>query len=189
VPASWNWPGKEGQPMRVLAFSNAARVELFLNGKSLGTQDVPHHGHAEWQVPYAPGVLSAKAYAADKSLVAEDKVETTGAPTHLKLSVDRTSLRADAEDAVVVKVALLDDQERVVPNADKRVTFHLKGDARLLGTGNGNPADQDPDRADNRMTFHGRGIAIIQAGAATGDIEVSATADGVAQDRVELQVK
>ena len=39
LPSSWNWPDKKGQPIRVLAFSNAERVELFLNDKSLGTAD------------------------------------------------------------------------------------------------------------------------------------------------------
>ena len=32
----WNWEGKEGQAIPVMAYSNADEVELFLNGKSLG---------------------------------------------------------------------------------------------------------------------------------------------------------
>ena len=57
---SWNWPGKEGQPIRVIAFSNARQVELFLNGKSLGVQTMPQDGHLEWEVPYAPGRLTGE---------------------------------------------------------------------------------------------------------------------------------
>jgi beta-galactosidase len=34
----WNWPGKEGQEIRVDALSNCKQVELFLNGESLGKQ-------------------------------------------------------------------------------------------------------------------------------------------------------
>src|SRR5262249_23692939 len=30
MPMSWNWPGKEGRNIRVIAFSNAREVELFL---------------------------------------------------------------------------------------------------------------------------------------------------------------
>src|SRR5262249_6890195 len=118
VPGTWNWPGK-GE-IRVLAFSNAKSVELFLNGKSLGTQDMPHDGHVEWQVPYAPGELSAKAYTEGKT-VASDRVETTGVPVRVALSTECTSLRAERDDAVVVAVSLLDDKGRIVPNADQRV--------------------------------------------------------------------
>ena len=58
----WNWPGKEGQDIRVIAFSNCARVELLLNGQSLGTKDMPRNGHLEWTVKYAPGTLLAKGF-------------------------------------------------------------------------------------------------------------------------------
>ena len=51
LPDSWNWPGKEGRNIRVIAFSNAKQVELFLNGSSLGVKDVAHDDFAEWQVP------------------------------------------------------------------------------------------------------------------------------------------
>ena len=188
VPGTWNWKGKQGQGIRVLAFSNAQRVELFLNGKSLGTKDMPHDAHVEWQVPYAPGELSAKAYAGDK-LVAGDKVETTGSPTHVKLTTDRASLRLGAEDAIVIAASILDDHDRVVPDADQRITFHTSGGGRILGVGNGNPSDHDTDKADNRRTFHGKCIVVVEAGDHAGEIEVSATAEPLAPGRLALSAK
>jgi beta-galactosidase len=186
MPATWNSPGKQGQNIRVIAFSNAQRVELFLNGKSLGAQDVPRNGHVEWQVPYAPGELLAIASNAGK-IVAADKVETTGDPTHLDLTPDRISLKAGDEDAVVVAVSVVDHRDRIVPDADQRITFHLSGPGKILGVGNGNPADHDTDKADNRNTFHGRCIAIIQAGNQPGDIEVWATSEHFASHRLWLR--
>jgi len=61
----WNWLGKEGQPVRVVCFSNCDRVELFLNGKSLGAKEMPRNGHLEWDVAYAPGALMARGYRGD----------------------------------------------------------------------------------------------------------------------------
>jgi beta-galactosidase len=188
LPGSWNWPGKEGQNIRVLAFSNAKRVELFLNGKSLGAQDMPHDGHVEWQVPYEPGKLTAKA-SSDRKLLATDEVQTTGVPTRLALTTDRTSLHADGADAVIVAASLLDDQGRVVPNADQRVTFHLTGGGRILGVGNGNPADHDPDKADNRSSFHGRCIVLLQAGVQSADLNLTATSPGLAPSSVGFSVR
>ncbi len=36
----WNWPGKEGKEIAVWVYSNLDKVELFLNGQSLGIKEV-----------------------------------------------------------------------------------------------------------------------------------------------------
>ena len=41
----WNWTGREGDEIPVWVYSNLDEVELFVNGKSLGSQKVPHLGH------------------------------------------------------------------------------------------------------------------------------------------------
>ena len=41
LPMSWNWPGFEGKAIPVRVFTNADAVELFLNGKSLGSKKFP----------------------------------------------------------------------------------------------------------------------------------------------------
>jgi beta-galactosidase len=188
LPGSWNWAGKEGQEIRVIAFSNAGRVELMLNGRSLGTKDMPYDGHVEWQVPYEAGELVAKGYTGGK-IVATDKVETTGGPARITLTSDRTTLRANQRDAVVVAVSLVDEKGRVVPNADRRVTFHVAGAGKILGVGNGNPTDHDADRANDRMSFHGRCIVIVEAGAQAGEIELTAMSPGLTVGSVRLVVK
>ena len=51
----WNFEGREGDEIPVWVHSNLDEVELFVNGKSLGSQKVPHLGHVEWKVKYEPG--------------------------------------------------------------------------------------------------------------------------------------
>ena len=188
VPSSWNWPGKEGQNIRVLAFSNCQHVELFLNGHSLGKQDMPHDGHIEWQVPYQPGELLATGYNENK-ISATDTVQTTGAPARIELTSDRTELQSDGQDSVIASVTLVDDKNRVVPNADQRITFQLTGGGRILGVGNGNPADHDPDRATQRNTFHGRCIVIIQAGRNPSELKLTASSPGAASASLSFKVR
>ena len=98
----WNWEGKEGQAIPVMAYSNAEEVELFLNGKSLGrkklgvdtvviptgrnvaaTQQFTSKYRLEWEAPYAPGSLRAVAYKGGKQ-IAVDEIRTAGAPGPLR---------------------------------------------------------------------------------------------------------
>lgn len=53
----WNWPGREGQPIRVMAMSNCDTVSLMLNGKLISEQKVDPFETNEWRVPYTPGRL------------------------------------------------------------------------------------------------------------------------------------
>jgi beta-galactosidase len=141
----WNWPGREGQAIDVRALSNCDEVELFLNGKSLGRQTMKRVSELKWNVAYQPGVLSAKGYRGGQ-LVAEAKVETTGAPAAVRLVADRSTLDADGEDIAVVAVSVVDQQGRIVPAAANPITFKLEGPGRIIGVGNGDPSSHEPDK-------------------------------------------
>jgi beta-galactosidase len=140
----WNWAGKEGQNIDVRCFSNLDEVELFLNGVSLGRKAMPTNSHLQWMVPYAPGTLMARAYKNGKPM-AEEKVETTGAPAAIKLTPDRTTINPDGEDLSVITVAVTDAQSRVVPVADNLVSFDISGGGKIIGVGNGDPSSHEPD--------------------------------------------
>src|SRR5208283_2597373 len=139
----WNWAGREGEVMDVWCYSNCERIELFLNGRSLGAREMPRYGHLEWQVPYEPGVLEARG-SRDGGAVATGRVETTGKAVRLRLSPNRPSVRADGLDAVVFTVSALDEQGRPVPTAGNLVRFAVEG-GRAVGVGNGDPASHEPD--------------------------------------------
>ncbi|HEU5072246.1 MAG TPA: beta-galactosidase GalA [Verrucomicrobiae bacterium] len=141
----WNWPGKEGQEIRVDAYSNCKQVELFLNGASLGRQTMKPNSKLTWQVKYAPGTLSAKGYDSVGKLIAETKVETTGEATQIQLTPDRKTIKADGEDVSVFTVSAVDAQGRTVPLAQNKVHFAIEGDGRILGVGNGDPSCHEPD--------------------------------------------
>ena len=139
----WNWdgllqPDDKGR-VEVWCHSNLEAVELLVNGVSQGLQQVPAYGHVEWRVAYAPGVTEARGYRGGK-LVLTERRETVGKPAAIRLSCDRSALRADAEDVAVVKVEIVDAQGRLVPNADHLVHLVLRGPARLIGVGNGDPS-------------------------------------------------
>lgn len=169
----WNWQGREGEEIDVRCFSNCERVELFLNGKSLGVKKMPRNSHLRWLVRYQSGVLQAKGYKNGKE-VAVKRVETTGAPAGLQLSPDRTTITADRQDVAVVNVSVIDVKGRVVPTADNEVTF-TSSNARIIGVGNGDPSSHEPDKASKRRAFNGLCQVIVQSTCEAGLITLAAT--------------
>lgn len=183
----WNLAGREGQEITVACFSNHDEVELLLNGTSLGRQAMPRNGRLEWKIVYAPGALEARGYRGGQ-LVATHRVETTGPVARLQLTADRTTYRADGVDLAVVAVAGLDAQGRVVPVANDFVRFAVTG-GRILGVGNGDPGCLEPDVAESRSLFNGYAQVLIQAPASAGDLELTATADGLPPAKLIVPVR
>jgi beta-galactosidase len=140
----WNWPGMEGNDVDVWVQTNCDEIELALNGKSLIRKAVEKYGHFATKVKYEPGILEAKGYK-NGMLVKTEVVKTAGPAVKLVVQPDRLSMAADGEDADVFNVVALDKDGNVVPTADNRLTFELEGPARIIGVGNGDPSDHDPD--------------------------------------------
>jgi beta-galactosidase len=180
----WNWPGHEGQPIIVFAYTNQPWVELFLNGQSFGKQRVNSTCTAMWTVPYQPGTLNAVAYDTEKGeQSATDTVRTSGPATALVLEIhssfDATTIPADGAFAIPITVFAVDAEGAPVPTADNLVAFSIKGPAKILGVGNGNPTCHEPDKASERSLFNGLAQIIIQTAKPPGGIELTATTDGL----------
>jgi beta-galactosidase len=182
----WNWEGREGENIVVRALTNCEAVELFLNGKSLGMKDVPRYAYAEWQVPYAPGVLAARGIVNGKEVISTER-RTTGAPTHISLEADRSELAADGEDLVVVNVAVLDESGLVVPVAENLVRFTLHGNGKILGVGNGDPSCHEPDKASQRSAFGGLCQVLVQSADRPGELVLTAEAEGLQSTRLVMK--
>jgi beta-galactosidase len=174
----WTWPGREGQDIDVWCYSNCERVELFVNGQSAGARDMPRWGHVAWKVKYAPGALEVHGITGGK-VVTTDKVETTGAPASIRISPDRAEIMADNEDLSVVRVAILDDAGRLCPNADNEVVFSVKGPARVVGVGNGDPSSHEPDNASQRRAYHGYCAVFVQSTSKAGGFRLTASSAGL----------
>ena len=204
----WNWPGREGQVVPVLAYTNCSSVELFLNGRSLGVEanEFPAQGtsggwnsyalpvvrattsdlHFSWDVPYQPGVLRAVGTRRDGSACAETEVRTAGASAAIRLTTDRDTATSAPGDVALVRFAIVDSAGTVVPTADNLVHLTVAG-GTIVALDNGDIRDHDPYRTDSRRAFNGRGLAILRA-SVPGPLTVTASADGLREARVTIQV-
>jgi len=180
----WTWPGLEGKAIDVWCYANVDRVELFLNGKSLGSKPVVRNLHLAWSVPYAPGVIEARGYKGDK-LVAADRRETAGAPARIALTADRARLATDGADLAVLRAEILDDRGRPVPTASNLVTLAVSGPGALIGMGNGDPNNHTPDHTAAMAAFNSLCMGLVQT-RGRGRIRVTATSPGLREAEVEL---
>jgi beta-galactosidase len=184
----WNWPGMEGKEIAVWVHTNLDKVELFLNGQSLGAKDVKKDSHASWVVKYAPGAIEARGFKDGKQVLTA-KRETTGAAAKLVMTADRGEVSADGEDVGMFTVAVQDVQGRVVPITDNEVTFRVSGAGKLIGTGNGDPTNQEPDKGTSRKAFSGLCMALVQSTKSSGNITVEAASPGLTSASVTIAAK
>ena len=183
----WNFPGKEGNKIRVMTYSNCDEIELFINGTSCGRQKNALYEQCSWMVIYQPGTLEAVGYHHGNAVIFE-KVETTGAPCKLVLTCEKTSVNCDGQDAAVIDVYTIDSNGRFVPTAENLVNFHVRGGANDIGVGNGNPNCHEPDRASQRSLFQGKCQLIVQSNFLSEDIIVTASSAGIDSAEIKLAV-
>jgi len=136
IAGHWTWPGQEGKMRTVKVYSNAASVELFLNGKPLGAPSGEKmagllHPPFVWRVPYQPGVLRAVAHAEGKETADERK--TAGEAAKIVLETDEPKLvSGDRESLAYITAYVTDKNGTVVPDATQAITFTLYGPGELL---------------------------------------------------------
>jgi len=184
----WNWPGLEGKEIAVWVYSNLDRVELFLNGQSLGAKDMKKDSHLAWNVKYTPGTIEARGFKDGKQVLTA-KRETAGPAAKLVLTADRKEISADGEDVAMFAVEVQDAEGRTVATADNEVSFRLSGEGRVMGVGNGDPTNHEPDTASSRKAFCGLCMAVVQSSKTAGSITVEASSPGLASASVTISSK
>lgn len=189
VDANWNWPDYIGKTFKVDIYSTAEQVELFLNGKSIGSKPTTRAEKflASFDVPYEPGELKAIGTMAD-GLKVEKNLKTTGAPAAIRLSADRKVIPADAFSLGYVTIEVIDAAGQIVPNADHLIKFNVSGQGVLAAVGSGNPTSTERYIADQRKVHRGRCVAVVKSIGKTGIIRLSAQADGLPAAEITITV-
>jgi beta-galactosidase len=185
----WNWTGRTGEPIRVMAYTNAQSVALFLNRKLVAEKPVDPLHSVEWMVPYSQGKLEAVAMNGGK-VVTTTSIETTGEPVALRLIPDRDGIRGDGEDAVPITVEVVDSEGRPVPTANLPVEFELTGPGDIIGLGNGDPDSDEPEKGNRRSLFNGLAQVILRSKRNTsGDLTLTARAAGFRTSTIQIKLK
>ena len=187
VPSYWDFiPGQE---IDVLIYSNARDVELFLNGKSIGSHvmelETSQDMRAHFKVPFEPGVLRVVGHFADGSECSE-VLHTPSDPAAVVMTSDKETLLADGRDIAFVEISTVDVNGIPVGNARNRIRVEVSGAGRLVGLDNGDSTDYDSYKGDNRRLFSGKLLAMIESTLEPGEITVRAYSEGLENAELRL---
>jgi len=180
VGPNWTWPGQEGKTFKVDVYSACDKVELFLNGQSLGVQPTTcaEKLTATFEVPYQPGELKAVGYIGDRK-AAEYVLKTTGAPAGILLTPDRSVIPAELGSLSYVTIKVVDSEGCMQPNASNDIFFTVKGEGEIAAVGSGDPANTERYRGNQHTVFRGRCLVVVKSNGKPGEIHLRAQADGL----------
>lgn len=180
----WDW--NEGQVIDVLTCSNAASVELFLNDRSLGIQELNHEQAeilAHWKVPYERGAIEVKAYDAQGNVLA--KKQESGFDDATKLIV-REIYRSGG--LYFFEITARDPHHKPVKNANNEVHVSVSGSGQLLFLNNGDSTDFNSYYKDTMQLFSGKLLAVVEA-TAQGTFHLKAHAPHLSYAEIEIDVQ
>ena len=182
----WNWV--EGQEIDMWCYyNNADEVELYVNGKSQGVRRKAdsHQYHVWWRVKFEPGEVRVVARQ-NGVKVREERLTTASQPHHIRLTTDRSGMRANGRSLAFITAEIVDQYERVCPNAEQEIFFDVNGEGEIAGVDNGLQTSLERFKADKRKTFHGRCLLVMRSSNRAGNIFVTAKAAGLGAGTLKI---
>ena len=183
----WDWEGNG--TISVWLYSNCYKVELFLNGTSLGEKlqtDIGSKYQFEYNVTYRKGTLVANGYNQSGDVIAQDIIYTSQSyPTTTKLSSDKISVDINSDDLVFITCDLVDRNNVIVPTANNRITFTIEG-GTIIGTDNGDATCVEDYRSNIKSAFNGKVLCVARHDGINGNMVIKANGDGLAEQTITI---
>ncbi|MBQ8969516.1 MAG: DUF4982 domain-containing protein [Bacteroidaceae bacterium] len=181
---NWTYPDLARESlMSVNVYSRAPQVRLYLNGQPMGDRVPGSTFWAGYQIPYRPGTLRAVNLDGNGNEVSGEvfELQTTGEPVALRLTPDRTVIRAGGADLAYLTIELIDREGRVVTSdSERRVNISVTEGGHLLASGNAAPSDMESFRSPQPRLFRGRALAIVNGGdGRETSIRIEVTSEGL----------
>lgn len=180
---SWSWKNCEGGKTIVEVFFDAARIELLVNGKSLGKKKVKDC-KAVFKTVYRSGTIEAIAYDSSGGQIGRNKLISADGRERLVLTPEEGAVKAG--EIVYVNIEICGENGIVESNSDDIVKIVVEG-GELLGFGSANPRTTERYDAGKFTTYYGQAQAIIRAsGAGTIHIKAEGKKHGKAETIIQV---
>ena len=170
---SWSWTGCEGRKANVEVYARAARVELVLNGRTVGSKTLKNDCLARFSIPYESGTLEAVSYDAADHEIGRCKLQSAGGTTRLTLDAEEPA--AQMGHLCYVRLRYTDENGITKPLARGNIRVQVRG-GTLVGLGSACPFNKHSYLDSETDTYYGEALAIVRMG--DGDAMTIAASDG-----------
>lgn len=170
---SWSWIGCEGRKANVEVYARAARVELVLNGRTVGSKTLKNDCLARFSIPYESGTLEAVSYDAADHEMGRCKLQSAGGTTRLTLDAEEPA--AKPGHLCYVRLRYTDENGITKPLARGNIQVQVRG-GTLVGLGSACPFNKHSYLDSETDTYYGEALAIVRMG--DGDAMTIAASDG-----------
>lgn len=183
----WNWQGLEGENITVWAYTNCPVCELTVNGRSYGKIQVEKFGHAQWEVPFEKGEITAVGYDGDGNELLRETRKTSGKPYALKLKQENT-VSPNGRDILLVTCYCVDENGIEVPDASPLVRFNSNQSGSIVATGS-SVSDHAPVTDTDRLMYAGKISVAVKVGSSAGTLKVYAQSNGLLSAVLSVELK
>ena len=170
---SWSWTGYEGRKANVEVYARAARVELVLNGHTVGSKTLKNDCLAKFSIPYESGTLEAVSYDAADHEIGRCKLQSAGSTTRLTLDAEEPTVKPG--HLCYIRLRYTDENGITKPLMRGNIQVQVRG-GTLVGLGSACPFNKHSYLDSKTDTYYGEALAIVRMG--DGDAMTIAASDG-----------
>ena len=170
---SWSWTGCEGRKANVEVYARAARVELVLNGHTVGSKTLKNDCLARFSISYESGTLEAVSYDAADHEIGRCKLQSAGGTTRLTLDAEEPTVKPG--HLCYIRLRYTDENGITKPLARGSIQVQVRG-GTLVGLGSACPFNKHSYLDSETDTYYGEALAIVRMG--DGDAMTIAASDG-----------
>lgn len=170
---SWSWTGFEGRKANVEVYARAARVELVLNGHTVGSKTLKNDCLAEFSIPYESGTLEAVSYDDADHEIGRCKLQSAGGTTRLTLDAEEPTVKPG--HLCYIRLRYTDENGITKPLARGSIQVQVRG-GTLVGLGSACPFNKHSYLGSETDTYYGEALAIVRMG--DGEAMTIAASDG-----------
>ena len=170
---SWSWTGCEGCKANVEVYARAARVELVLNGHTVGSKTLKNDCLARFSIPYESGTLEAVSYDAADHEIGRCKLQSAGGTTRLTLDAEEPTVKPG--HLCYIRLRYTDENGITKPLVRGNIQVQVRG-GTLVGLGSACPFNKHSYLDSETDTYYGEALAIVRMG--DGDAMTIAASDG-----------
>lgn len=170
---SWSWTGCEERKANVEVYARAARVELVLNGHTVGSKTLKNDCLAKFSIPYESGTLEAVSYDAADHEIGRCKLQSAGGTTRLTLDAEGPTVKPG--HLCYIRLRYTDENGITKPLARGNIQVQVRG-GTLVGLGSACPFNKHSYLDSETDTYYGEALSIVRMG--DGDAMTIAASDG-----------